>query len=349
MQLTELGLPGWLLHSDITKAYDSVNRGWLTKVMRTMGLRDTGIVRWTSILLNGSAAKVRVNGLFTDPFPVTSSLAQGSAISCMHWLVVMQPFVSYLNQLAHQGRLPSIALPDGSPAPVATSFADDNHALVLDPDGEGALLLAEAFGKFRRAGGPALSVVKTTLGPLVSDGRPSMDPAAQTHHQATGFQIRPADQVPRLLGVPFTDDDAARAREAFGNMAGKIAAAGAGWVPLLLNQTGRVHVAKQCLASKPVYQANAVVPSARDLAAMQASVNRFVACSGKKEEETPYSHRLFPNQRTMMLSSDRAVWASRTWSHTAAPWSPRRRGCSTGILSTRGSSSSGTRRHWRRR
>ena len=52
----------------------------------------------------------------------------------MHWLVVMQPFVSYQNQLAHQGR-PNTTRPEGSPAPVATSFADDNQALVLDPGG----------------------------------------------------------------------------------------------------------------------------------------------------------------------------------------------------------------------
>jgi hypothetical protein len=89
-RLTQLGLPGWLLHSDLTKAYDSVNRGWLSKVMRTMGLKDTGIVRWTSILLYGWTARVRVNGFVSAPFPVTSSLALGSAASCMHWLVVMQ-------------------------------------------------------------------------------------------------------------------------------------------------------------------------------------------------------------------------------------------------------------------
>jgi hypothetical protein len=335
-RLAELGLPGWLLHSDLTKAYDSVNRGWLTKVLLTMGLKDAGIVRWTRILLNGSEAKVRVNGFFTAKFPVTSSLAQGSAVSCVHWLVVMQPFVSYLNQLASQGRMPTLALPGDVPAPAATSFADDNHALVLDPDGEGALLLKEAFGMFRKAGGPALSVVKTTLCPLVSDGRQTMDPAVHTHHLATGFRLRPADQVPRLLGVPFTTVAAVQATEAFGNMAGKIAAAGASWVPLLLNQTGRVHVARQCLASKPVYQANAAVPRPQDLVAMQQVINRFVARSGKKEEETPFAHRLFPNQRTMFLPADRggvglphleshfsAMVAKTAWllfRHTQHPW-----------------------------
>jgi hypothetical protein len=30
-RLKELGLPGWLLHSDLTKAYDAADRGWLLK------------------------------------------------------------------------------------------------------------------------------------------------------------------------------------------------------------------------------------------------------------------------------------------------------------------------------
>lgn len=335
-RLVELNLPGWLLHSDLTKAYDSVNRGWLSKVMITMGLKDAGIVRWTRILLNGSTAKVRVNGFFTAAFPVTSSLAQGSAASCMHWLLVMQPFISYLNQLVHQGRLPSFPLPNQAAAPAATSFADDNNVIVREPDGVGTQLLKEAHDKFRGAGGPAMSVTKTTMSALNSDGRPSMDATIHSHHQATGFRLQPRDQVPRLLGIPFTADSAAQAREAFGNVGGKIAAAGAVWTPLLLNQTGRVHVARQCLASKPIYQANATVPHPRDLAAMQQGINRFIARSGRKEEETPIPHHLFPNQGIMMLSSRaggvglphleshfRAMAAKTAWllfRYTSHPW-----------------------------
>ena len=335
-RLVELNIPGWLLNSDLTKAYDSVNRGWLTKVMLTMGLKDTGIVRWTRIMLNGSQAKVRVNGFFTAAFPVTSSLAQGSAASCMHWLIVMQPFISYLNQLAHQGRLPTLPMPDQSAAPAATTFADDNNALIRDPDGEGAVLIMAAHDKYRRAGGPALSVPKTTLTTLISDGRATMDAATRTHHPTTGFRLQPLGQVPRILGVPMAATAADQAHAAYGNMANKMTISGAAWAPLLLNQMGRVHVARQCLASKPVYQANATMPGARDLAAMQQSINRFVARSGRAEEETPLPHHLFPGQQVMMLPSDRggvglphlqshfyAMAAKTAWllfQHTTHPW-----------------------------
>ena len=40
--LQEPGLPGWLLHSGLTKASDSVDRGWLARCMTAMGLSPGG-------------------------------------------------------------------------------------------------------------------------------------------------------------------------------------------------------------------------------------------------------------------------------------------------------------------
>jgi hypothetical protein len=98
-RLQELGLPAWLLNSDIDKAYDSVDRSWLQRCMTTMGFKEQGLIRWTQILLAGSTDVIRVNGFFTEPFPVRRSLAQGSSVSCQEWAIVLQPCVSYLESL----------------------------------------------------------------------------------------------------------------------------------------------------------------------------------------------------------------------------------------------------------
>jgi len=70
-RLKELGLPGWLLHSDRTKACDTVNRGWLLKTTLAVGFNSTGITRWCNILMNGSSTQVRLDGFFTTSFPNT--------------------------------------------------------------------------------------------------------------------------------------------------------------------------------------------------------------------------------------------------------------------------------------
>jgi len=82
----ELGTPGWLLHSDLTKAYDSVNRPSLLRAMKQLGLRQTGIIPWISLLFEGTSASVRLNGHFSTPFAITDmSLQQGGSLSCPLW------------------------------------------------------------------------------------------------------------------------------------------------------------------------------------------------------------------------------------------------------------------------
>ena len=55
-RLQELGLPGWLMNSDLTEAYDSVDRGWLAQCMTAMGLKESGVTWWCSILMGGRSA-----------------------------------------------------------------------------------------------------------------------------------------------------------------------------------------------------------------------------------------------------------------------------------------------------
>lgn len=300
-RLQDLGLPAWMLQSDLTKAYDSVDRGWLVQVMRRMGLKEHGAVRWAQILLNGSTSRVRVNGFFCPAFPVRASLAQGSAVSCQEWLIVFQPLVSYLNSLAATGRLTSIELPSGTTAPASSDFADDSAIVVCgssaDPaaaDAEAAVV-RDAFAVFCGAAGPAQSCGKSSL-VLLTCPAPlpaALDPAASAFAPC-GYSLAPLGLPVRHLGVPVAAPPAACSHAAFDGMQGKMVAASLRWIPLRPNLLGRSHVALQCLASKAVYASAFVCPSPVTLSAMQGSVNRFVAASALPEEEVPFPDRLYP-------------------------------------------------------
>ena len=334
-RLQELGLPGWLLHSDLTKAYDTVDRGWLARTMTAMGLREQGVVRWCRILMAGSSAVIRLNGFLTAPFPVRNGLPQGSALSCTQWVIVLQPMVSYLNHLRSVGHLPFLPLPSGAPAPAAPSFADDSIPCVQDPAVDG-VVVREAFALGHRAGLPALSVSKTRLvhlhGPVPAD----LDPAQHTHHAATGFQIHDATAAHRLLGVPTGAHESVCQQAAYNQMPGSMRAAARAWEPVRANAYGRSHVSMQCLAAKAVYQFNFTAPSAVQLPAMRRAINRFVARSARAEEETPIPDHLYPAFKVCALPVDKgglgmpdieahsvAMLAKAGWllfRHTAHPW-----------------------------
>lgn len=303
-RLDELGLPGWLLHSDLTKAYDTVDRGWLLRTMQAMGFRQAGVVRWCSLLFSGTRAQVRLNGFLTAPFPVRGGIPQGGAVSCPEWAIALEPLLSYLNELRSQGRLSSVPLPDGTAAHAAHAFADDTKTLMVQPDRDGPVALA-AFQLAARAGLPVQSVPKTTLLHLRGPVLPSLDAAVQPHHAATGYRLQPAGEPHRLLGVPFGSDETRCQAAAFGSMVGSVRAAAGPWASRRLNVLGRSHVAMQCLASKLVYQANFRQPSAPIGAALQQALNRFVASSSQVEEASPFQGQLFPRYAVSALPVDR--------------------------------------------
>ena len=303
-RLHELGLPGWLLHTDLTKAYDTVDRGWLSRAMTTMGLRHDGVVRWCRILMGGSSARVRLNGFLTAPFPVRNGLPQGSALSCTEWVIALQPLVSYLNHLQSIGRISPLSLPSGAPAPAAPAFADDMTARVLSPTADG-LAYREAFELGHRAGLPALSVSKTRLVLLNGPAPEDMNHEAHLHHPPTGFRLQDPKVPHRLLGVPIAASPEACRTAAYAHMPGAIRAAAARWEPMRANALGRAHVAVQCLASKAVYQLQFQHPGDLLLPGIRRAINPFVARSGRAEEESPLPHHLYPGFAVCALPVDK--------------------------------------------
>jgi exonuclease III len=305
-RIAELGLPGWLLLIDMSKAYDSVARPWLRSTMVRMGFRETGAVRWCRLLLDGSSCRVRVNGAFTLAFPVESGLFQGSSLSCQEWVIALQPLVSYLNKLQAQGHIATLPLPSEEPAPAACAHADDTKSPSLQPDQDGPAI-KEAFAVARAAGMPALNPSKSCLLPLFSGPVPlgsislSENDDGQQRHLPTGFLTLPPGHPPhRLLGVPFSADAAACTESAYANLLPKVNAKIQAWRVQPLTALGRAHVARQELASKLVYQANFSDPGVR-LQPVQLAISRFISTAGNPEEEQPFEAQVIAPQRVLSL------------------------------------------------
>ena len=298
-RLQELGLPGWLLLSDLQKAYDSVDRSYLQRVMVRMGFRTEGMLRWTQILFGGTSARVRINGFLSDSFPITSSLAQGASVSCQHWAIVLQPLVSYLQTLQASGRVASVMLPSGAAAPASQEFADDVKVLLVDPDADGPAV-KEAFLLNQRASGVGQSAEKSFLIHLAGDVPATLDPQLKVH-AATGYNLVPDSQQQRLLGVPFSADQPACASAAFSAMAAGMQGAAKKWSSFPIGQIGRVHVATSCLASKAAYQSSFQQPSPEQVADMQKVINQYAAASSVPSEQTPYKGCLYPKQEIATL------------------------------------------------
>ena len=304
-RLKELGLPGWLVQSDLTKAYDTIDRGYFYQVMASRGFKITGILRWFRITMDGSTARVRINGILSPDFPVDNGFTQGGPHSPDGWALILQPHFDDLQSLQLQHHLPSLPLPCGKPAPPAAAHADDVTGLLLKPDIEGPELRA-SFQRSHKAGNPAQSIPKTGLlllhhpsssGPLPD----TLNPDLTSHHPPTGYALLKLDTPHRLLGAPLGGNPDQRAAFAFNKQPGAMRAVAAQWANNTPSRVGRSVVAGQCLASKAVYQLSFVRPTAQQFRSMQSAVNSFVATSPWPWEETPFQGRLYPSETTAFL------------------------------------------------
>ena len=264
---------GCVVFLDFEKAYDRANRTWLTRCLQHFGF-GPGLQRWVDVLLAGTCAQVLYNGHRTRLFQVASGMAQGSPLSPLLYNVQAQPLAAYLLHQQAAGVLRPIRLPDGSPAPPSHQHADDTSLHLHSMDDLPSALQAVAL--FGSASGARLNVSKTQ-GILL--GAHSDVTSADGVDAVTGVRfIRPGEHI-RHLGVLLARpaDQPAAALAMHAQRLASIRAAVRHWTPFGLSFLGRLHVAKQCLASILYYHAQFVRPAPSQLQEAVNIISAFTA------------------------------------------------------------------------
>lgn len=285
---------GALYFLDIEKAYDRVHRQWLYASAEGLGLGPQ-VLRWIRLLTANSTARVCVNGMLSDAFPVHNGLPQGSTLSPPLWVIQLQPLTAYLRRQVETGALRTPLLPGGEPAPPAGHHADDTALTVLDPAVDGPVAMA-AVELFCRASNARVHPAKSKAMGL---GRLAHLTGACPH---TGVPFT-ADAVVHL-GVPLSWDSEAAAGALYDKRGRSMGFVARMWAALSLTLVGRVHIAKQVLAAKLAYHFSFLNPSPAQLQALTAAVDKFAATSLHAEDASLWSHGsavLLPKRETACL------------------------------------------------
>ena len=130
--LQQTGQPGCMVFLDFSKAYDRLDRQWVSRCMASMGFGQRAC-KWVSIMLHSTTATAAFNGWQSASFPEASGVQQGSPLSPLLYVIAAQPLASHLRLQAQLGVLRPILMPDGQPAPVSHQHADDTTLHVLQP------------------------------------------------------------------------------------------------------------------------------------------------------------------------------------------------------------------------
>jgi hypothetical protein len=188
---------------------------------------------------------------------VLSGVAQGSPLSPVLYLLAAQPLAARLRQLQDQGVVDGIRMPGGGLAPPCHQHADDTavHTATL----EGAQrALTEGVLVFGAASNARLNASKSH-GMLLGPGA-----GLAGIHAGTGIEFVPPEGHVRHLGVLLSaGDSASAARVLFQRRRDGVCRRIAAWSRFKLSYLGRLHVAKQVLASSLYYHATFVDPPCR--------------------------------------------------------------------------------------
>lgn len=178
---------------DFRKAYDTISRPFLLRVMQAMGVGH-GFLTWVRSLYTNTSTMAVVNGFVSRPVQFTAGVRQGCPLAPLLYLFLAQALLCWLRY-----KDVGIRFQDGSQL-TACQYADDTEAIVESPAHIPAFL--SAMDTFRQASGQALNLDKCEVLPI---GR---IPSGAAGHQwrvphMHGLRVV---QHATALGVTFTNN-----------------------------------------------------------------------------------------------------------------------------------------------
>ena len=274
--LQQTGQSGCMVFLDFSKAYDRLDRQWVSRCMASMGFGQRAC-KWVSIMLHCTTATAAFNGWQSASFPEASGVQQGSPLSPLLYVIAAQPLASHLRLQAQLGVLRPILMPDGQPAPVSHQHADDTTLHVLQP-ADAQLALNGSVALFCSATGSQLNVSKSR-GFLVQ-AQPLASPAVAA---LPGISFLTGQQTVKHLGVRLGYDLPSACQQTFTAIYHAIKAKVTHWAARGLSFLGRVHIAKQVLAASLWYHATFQSPSAQLLSQISRQLRSFVATPSQQQ------------------------------------------------------------------
>jgi hypothetical protein len=262
--------PGCVLFLDFEKAYDRLDRGWLYRCLERLGF-PAAVLKWVKLMLAGTRAAVTFHGHLSPWVDVLAGAAQGSPLSPLLYILAAQPLAARLRQLQRLGVLDGVRMPDGSLAPPCHQHADDTTIVTKTAAGA-AVALQEAVHPFGAASNARLQVAKTH-GMLLGPG----SLGAHGVEAATGVAFVGEQEHVRHLGLLLSAGaQAAATRRMFEQRLLAVRLRIRDWCRFGLSYLGRLHVAKQVLASSLYYHASFIRPPPDLLELLVDCVDCFV-------------------------------------------------------------------------
>ena len=160
----EDNINGLIVSLDAKKAFDSVEHSFIEQALCKFGLST--FVPVFKLLYNDLTSDIVINGRIVKGFKICRGVKQGDALSCILFIICMEPLLRNINKNVRILSIKSEILNEELPKTYA--YADDVSAVIENNDDSLQQLFVE-YERLTRAAGLELNADKTELLPIISN------------------------------------------------------------------------------------------------------------------------------------------------------------------------------------
>ena len=241
----EDNVDGLLISLDAKKAFDSVDHRFIRKVLVAFGLED--FVPVFNVLYKDLKSNIIVNGKAVNGYSILKGVKQGDALSCILFIMCMEPLLRNLKENNDIERLSSRSM--NIELPKSYGYADDVNVL-LKRTQQGVQGIFMEYETFTKASGLILNADKTEV--LRFNSRHETDCEIDFWYMGTNHKVRAKDRI-KVNGIWLFQD---KNRRVDFNVTTTIEAMERlldSWSKRRLTLLGRILVIKTFAVSKAIY------------------------------------------------------------------------------------------------
>ena len=262
----EDNLCGILVSLDAKKAFDSVDHNYIEKCLLSFGLRK--FVPIFRTLYRDLSTDIIVNGRIVSGFKIKRGVKQGDALSCILFILCMEPLLKNVD--VNQVIAPLNSAELGCELPKTYAYADDMSCIIKDSD-EALQAIFDEYERLTKMSGLELNADKTELMRLGNE-------EPRTYNVNYRRQIHNIDSLSqvKINGILFQNNFEVMVRSNVDNVVSKMDRQFKAWNRRSLSTVGKILIAKTFGVSQAIYLMQSVSLKDEHYKKMNAVLYKFI-------------------------------------------------------------------------
>ena len=264
----EQNLNAILTSLDAKKAFDSVEHSYIRECLRKFGLAS--FVGIFDVLYSDLQSDIIINGRIVKGFKIKRGVKQGDALSCILFIMCMEPLLSNLESNRNiKGVRSALA---GEDLPKIYAFADDVNGLIAN-DATSLQEVFNEYGRLTNKSGLTLNADKTEIMPFSTEGYVEQD--FEFIYLRVRHRIESKREI-KVNGILLQQNMEAMGDSNVDQVCRKIHSQLLGWAARKLSLLGKILLMKTYGVSQIVYLMQSIILEPRHIKKINEILYKFL-------------------------------------------------------------------------